>query len=80
VSLLIPYRYYPATNGALLPTVFFNLLIGDSISKKQVPVQAIVDSGAARCIFDARLAKIIGLDLKKGEPSAAQGLGGLVEI
>jgi hypothetical protein len=80
VAFNIPYSYYPDGRGGALPNVFFSVLLGHEASKKQVPVQGLIDSGAARSIFDARLAKMIGLDLKAGERAAAQGIGGIVEI
>jgi len=39
-------------------------------------VEAIIDSGAGRCLFHANFAAAVGLDLKKGEREILNGIGG----
>lgn len=44
-----------------------------------VPSEALIDSGADLCIFDAELADIFGIDVTKGEPRSVAGIEGVVE-
>jgi hypothetical protein len=42
--------------------------------------QAIIDSGASRCIFNASLAPELGLKLEDGDLQGAQGIGGSSQV
>lgn len=39
-------------------------------------IEAIIDSGAGRCLFHASFADAIGLDLKAGDREVLNGIGG----
>ena len=39
-------------------------------------IEAVIDSGAGRCLFHATFATAIGLDLKAGELEVLNGIGG----
>jgi hypothetical protein len=41
--------------------------------------EAIIDSGASRCLFHADIAKNLGIDLKSGIKEDINGIGGLEE-
>lgn len=41
--------------------------------------EAIVDSGASRCMFHADIGRHIGLDIKSGDHEQTQGIGGATD-
>jgi hypothetical protein len=43
-------------------------------------IEAVIDSGAGRCLFHANFASAIGLDLKSGEREILNGIGGPEEV
>jgi hypothetical protein len=43
------------------------------------PFEAIIDSGASRCVFDSELGEFIGLDIESGERERTHGVDGLTE-
>jgi len=42
--------------------------------------EAVIDSGATRCIFHANIAAHLGIDLKSGKKEMTGGIGGRVEL
>jgi hypothetical protein len=42
--------------------------------------EAIIDSGATRCIFHADIASYLGIELEAGELEMTNGVGGQVEL
>ncbi len=44
--------------------------------KGSVRIDALIDSGADRCLFNAQIGKEIGLDLEKGEKEIFSGIEG----
>ena len=38
--------------------------------------ETLVDSGATRCMFNAGIGRLIGLDIHSGDVEVAQGIGG----
>lgn len=44
------------------------------------PFEAVIDSGAARCVFHADLARDLGLDLQSGEREVSYGISGPQEM
>lgn len=63
------YREYANQRGPFLPIT----LIGPS---GKVDTLALVDSGARGTLFQGQLARIIGVQLLKGDPQTFHGLGG----
>lgn len=39
--------------------------------------EAIIDSGATRCMFHSDIGRFLGIDLRSGEKEITQGIGGL---
>ena len=64
----LPYR------RADRPTVIVRLVYGGS----QVDTEAMVDTGASVCIFDASLATILGIPLTRGRRVPILGLDGTI--
>lgn len=44
-----------------------------------VPYEVLVDSGADVCIFDAQIAEILKINLKKGKKKKVSGITGVAE-
>jgi aspartyl protease len=55
-----------------------------SLTTRSIPptkrFEALVDSGASRCIFHSSLGKAIGLDVAKGEVEETVGVSGLPTV
>lgn len=73
-----PYKTYPDNKGgfdwwALLPVQISNPAKHSPPTKR---FEALVDSGASRCIFHASLGRAIGLNIEKGEHDQTVGVSG----
>jgi hypothetical protein len=79
LSTIVPYRIYPDSQGAYLYSAVLPVQI--ALAKPNAPrtkrFEALIDSGAGRCLFHADLAAAIGLDLRAGEVEMLNGIGGL---
>ena len=78
MPLTVAYRIYPDTKGAYLYSAVLAVQIAlpNPNAPRTKRIEAIIDSGAARCLFHANFAAAIGLDLKSGEPEILNGIGG----
>lgn len=69
MSVKLPYRKYPNQDGGFYYTA--TLPVNIALPLKNAPrskrVEAIIDSGATVCQFQAGLGRAIGLDIEKGE-------------
>ena len=61
-----PLAGLPQRLSALRPVIDIHL-INKKYPRKRQAVQALVDSGADLCLFDAELADLIGLIVEQGE-------------
>ena len=57
------------------PVIPVEIIYGD----RAVPYEALVDSGADFCIFDAQIADILGIDVFRGEEKEVFGITGVQE-
>jgi hypothetical protein len=76
--LRFSYRNYPTPKGesdlcAVLPVQIGNPAKHSPPSKR---FEALIDSGASRCIFHADLGKAVGFDVRKGEEEHTYGISG----
>ncbi|MGC2110479.1 MAG: hypothetical protein WA655_13235 [Candidatus Korobacteraceae bacterium] len=74
----VPYKKYPNSKGgflyiAALPVSIAGLHKGAPRSRR---FEAIIDSGASNCLFQAALGRAIGLDVAGGEPLETLGISG----
>lgn len=53
--------------------------IGISYENSFIQHEVLIDSGADRCIFDAEIGKILGIDIEKGKKDFVAGLSGKSE-
>ncbi len=82
VSLKIPYKKVPDGKGgfgyyAIVPV---NIALAVKSSPRSKRFEAIIDSGASRCVFHAQIGNAIGLDIKKGEVETTYGVAGPTPI
>jgi len=62
--------------AAVLPV---QIALPDPLAPRTRRIEAIIDSGAGRCLFHAAFAAALGLDLKAGEREILNGIGGQEE-
>lgn len=78
MSLRVPYRKYPTKSGgfyyaAVLPV---NIALPQKNSPRSKRFEAIIDSGATLCQFQASIGRAIGLNIEQGEPIETMGVAG----
>jgi hypothetical protein len=77
--LKIPYRVYPDRFGSYVYSVRLDVSV--ALTNPSAPrtkrFEAIIDSGATRCLFHSDIGRFLGLDLRSGEKEITQGIGGL---
>jgi len=78
VSLRIPYKKLPDGKGgfvycAMLP---INIALPSKNAPRSKRFEAIIDSGATRCMFHAQIGQAIGLDIEKGQKETTLGIAG----
>jgi len=81
VNIRIPYRKYPDVAGGYFHVASIPLSIsalGNTSRSKRV--EAIIDSGASRCVFQASLGRAIGLEIEKGKLVEVLGIAGPEKI
>jgi len=74
-KFLLPQRSEFFGSSILRPVIFIDLKVGTTIFK----YQALVDSGADFCIFEAEVGRELGLTIEKGREmhfGGVQGYGG----
>jgi hypothetical protein len=84
VSLRIPYRKYPAP--AALGGFFYaaslpiNIALPGKDSLRSKRFDALIDSGASGCLFQAAIGRAIGIEIEKGVPAHTLGVSGPTKI
>lgn len=69
------FRYKKYGPGILRPVIPIEV----SNNNRSVRYEALVDSGADLCIFDAQIGNLIGLDVMSGKPGLVSGITGARE-
>ena len=67
------YKKYGA--GVVRPVIPVEIIANG----RKVRYEALIDSGADECIFDAQLAEILGINFRKGEKRMVGGITGVEE-
>jgi hypothetical protein len=78
VSLKLPYKKFPIKGegfyySAILPV---NIALPEKNAPRSKRFEAIIDSGASLCQFQAGIGKALGLDIEKGELREVMGISG----
>lgn len=78
MSLKIPYRKAPDGKGgfAYYSALPVNIALPEKNAPRSKRFEAIIDSGASRCIFHADIGTAIGLDTLKGAVETTLGVAG----
>jgi hypothetical protein len=79
---IVPYRVFPDGQGKYLYSVALNVQIAAATpnSPRTKRFEAIIDSGATRCLFHAQIARNLGIDVSAGIREIANGIGGPDEV
>jgi len=74
----IPYRVFPDQFGSYVYSVRLrvNVALPNPGSPRTRQFEAIIDSGASRCVFHSNIGRFLGLDIESGEKEITQGIGG----
>lgn len=77
----IPYKVFPDSfgpPGSFLHSAVLNvqLALPTPNTPRTKRFEAIIDSGATRCLFHSDFASHLGLDVKAGETEVTQGISG----
>jgi hypothetical protein len=77
----IDYAIQPDKYGSYLytATLKVNLALPHPNAPRTKRFEAIIDSGASRCMFHADFARHLGLDVTAGSLEKTQGIGGLTD-
>jgi len=74
----VPYKAYPTAAGGFDYCAVLNVQIARA--EKNAPrskrFEAIIDSGASRCIFHSSIGEAVGLDIEKGTAENTIGISG----
>jgi len=78
VTLKIPYKKFPLHGGGVTYSAVLNINI--ALPAKNAPrtkrFEAVIDSGASRCMFHASIGRSIGLEIEKGSVEESLGISG----
>lgn len=79
MSSKLPYKKYPDGKGGfdLFAVVPVNIALPQPRSPRSKRFEAVIDSGACRCIFHSGVGVSIGLEIEKGEEDATIGVSGV---
>jgi hypothetical protein len=80
-AMKIPYRIYPDNFGEHIYSAALDVSLALPVphSPRTKRFEAIIDSGATRCMFHADLGRFLGLDPKLGYRERTHGIGGSEE-
>jgi hypothetical protein len=78
----VPYKAFPDKYATFLYSAMLpvHLALPHPNAPRTKRFEAVIDSGASRCIFHADIGRFLGLDMKMGATETTQGIGGPSEI
>jgi hypothetical protein len=81
-TAVIPYRIRPDGQGRFTFVVLEKVQLSTFGPSARLlrPFEAVVDSGAGRCVFHAGWAQPLGIDLKSGTREVSYGISGPQEM
>jgi Aspartyl protease len=82
LQTIVQYRAFPDNFGSHLYWAAINvqLALPSPNAPRTKRFEAIIDSGATRCLFHANLAQHLGIDLRSGLLEMMNGIGGREEL
>jgi hypothetical protein len=77
-AVKIDYKVQPDKFGAHIYSAMLNVQLALPVpnAPRTKRFEAIIDSGASRCMFHADIGRHLGLDIRKGDYERTQGIGG----
>jgi hypothetical protein len=78
LTLKVPYKVFPDQFGSHVYSARLEVSIALPISHapRTKRFEAIIDSGATRCMFHADIGRFLGLDIQSGSLERTQGISG----
>lgn len=79
MSVKIPYKKFPLHGGGVTysATLNVNIALPAQNAPRTKRFEAVIDSGASRCIFHAGIGRSIGLEIEKGIVEETLGISGI---
>jgi hypothetical protein len=76
--LKVPYKVFPDQFGSHVYSARLevSLALPTPHAPRSKRFEAIIDSGATRCMFHADIGRFLGLDIQSGHLEKTQGIGG----
>ena len=76
--LKIAYKIFPDPHGGVLYSAVLNvqLALASQNAPRTKRLEAVIDSGASRCIFHSAIGRSIGLDIRSGMKEEVMGISG----
>jgi hypothetical protein len=80
--LSLPYKHLPNSSDGYATTAMLNVQVArpEPRSPRTKRFEAIIDSGASRCLFHSDFAVVLGIDLTKCTREVTQGIGGNEDV
>jgi hypothetical protein len=75
-----PYRSYPGPNGTTLLYPLIRIRLGRKHGPITRDFEAMVDSGAADCLFPESIALALGIKMESGTKEMRRGIGGNQDV
>lgn len=79
---VVPFRVFPDGQGSFAYWIVFNVQIAEAKpnSPRTKRFEAVIDSGATRCLFHADIGRHLGLNIRAGIREVTNGIGGQEEV
>lgn len=68
------YKRYLLSNGEMIARPVIPILIRNPRNNEAIEYEALVDSGADRCVFPSEIGEMIGIDIEAGEQQYVTGV------
>ena len=68
------YKRYMLPSGDVIARPVIPVLIRNPRNNESIEYEALVDSGADRCVFPSEIGEMIGIDIKAGEQHLVSGV------
>ncbi len=80
--LIIPYKGYPDGSGSYLysATLDVQIALVSPNAPRSKRFEAVIDSGASRCVFHSEIGKYLGVDFSTCDTEEVLGIGGAEKL
>lgn len=78
----IDYKIQPDRYGNHIYSALLNIHLALPLpnAPRTKRFEAVIDSGASRCVFHADIGRHLGIDIQKGDYEQTQGIGGATDV